>query len=174
MSKAYREEKERKKKVNMRQWCQRPGEVDEKGNPLYVTQQDHKNRCDINRVIRRYTRTGTIQHVSTFEKQFGDVTGIDFKSAMDLTVAAQQTFDELPAYVRKEFQNDPGKLLEFMEKPENRERAIELGLIDQTWTPETDGLGEHITDDSQRRHIEGVPDPKPAPPKKSGQKQKSD
>ena len=40
--------------------------------------------------------------------------------------------------------NMEGELLHFMENPENRQEAIELGLINQAWTEETDGLGEHV------------------------------
>lgn len=128
----------------MQEWCRRPGKRDENGDLVYVTQQSEKEKCDINHIIRRFTRTGVIDRVSKFEARFGDTRGVDFTDAMNLVTHAQQAFEELPSKIRKRFSNDPGKLLEFMENPNNRDEAIELGLINQRWTPETDGLGEHV------------------------------
>ena len=42
---------------------------------------------------------------------------------------AEASFMEMPAKVRAEFDNDPGKFVQFFEREENRERAVALGLI---------------------------------------------
>lgn len=128
----------------MRLHCQRPGKVDEDGNILYTTEQFHKKECDVNEIIKKYDKTGLISHISGFEAEFGDMTGHDFKQAQDLILGAQAQFNQLPAEIRKRFDNSPENLLEFMEHEENRAEAIELGLINEKWTPETDGLGEHV------------------------------
>lgn len=122
----------------------------EDGKMIYITQQDHKDQCDINLIIPKYQKSGVITHVADFEAQYGEFLGIDFKQANDLVIGAKNKFNELPSEVRSYFKNDPGKLLEFMENPDNRDKAIELGLIDRAWTPETDGLGEHIKSPEQR------------------------
>lgn len=144
----------------MREYCQRPGEFDEDGNPVYFTEQHHKDQCDVNKIIAKYDKTGLIQHVSRIEAQFGDVTGLEFKQAMDLVVDAKALFDDLPSNIRNRFQNNPEFLLRFMEDPGNRDEAISLGLIKETWTEETDGLGEHIRDDSERVEKPDLEDPK--------------
>ena len=131
-------------RLQMRLWSNRPGKVDEFGMPIYTTQQSQKDETDINKVIRRYTRTGTIERVSKFEAKFGDATGGDFRDALELVTNAKESFYELPSNIRKRFDNDPGKLLAFMEDPLNRDEAITLGIIDETWTAATDGLGEHV------------------------------
>lgn len=130
--------------IAMRQQCQRPGKKDEKGNILYFTEQHHKNECDVNQIIKKYDRTGLIMHVSNFEHKFGDMTGDDFKKAQDMIANAKSSFESLPSNIRKEFKNDPSELLKFMENPGNRDKAIELGLIDPGWTEATDGIGEHV------------------------------
>lgn len=148
MSKAYREltgqEMPVVTTVEMREHCKRPGMVGDDGKPLYTTEQGHKKECDINHIIAKYDRTGLISHISKFEGQFGDVTGPDFKDAMDLVTRSQAMFNQLPVDIRNYFDNSPEKLLGFMDNPDNRSKAEELGLIDKRWTLETDGLGEHV------------------------------
>lgn len=134
----------------MRMFFQQPGKSDENGKPIYFTEQSHKKECDINNIIRKYDKHGIITHVSKFEASYGDLTGLDFKQAKDLVINAQNSFNELPANIRQYFENSPEKLLTFMEDPQNRDKAIELGLIQNDWSPATDGIGEHIKNDSER------------------------
>lgn len=140
----------------MRQACQRPGDLDEEGNLIYITEQSHKDNCDVNKIIKKYSKTGLINHVSQFEASYGDALSMDFKQANDFVIGAQKKFDELPSNIRKRFKNSAYELLEFMEHPENRPEAIKLGLIRGDWTSETDGLGEHIKDDSERKKVENT------------------
>jgi len=146
MSIAYAEKygTEKISKEEMRDWVKRPGKHDEDGKPLYTTEQHHKKECDINCIIKKYDKTGLINHVSKFEAKYGDFTGMEFSNMQNIVANANSAFQELPAEIRSRFKNNPKNLVEFMEHPENREEAIKLGLIDEKWTPETDGLGEHV------------------------------
>lgn len=130
----------------MRLLCQRPGRKDADGNTVYFTEQSHKKECDINEIIRKYDRQGVILHVNRIEAKYGDMSGFDFRSAHDLVFNARNMFMDLPSDIRKRFQNDPGSFIEFMEDPDNRNEAIELGLISGDTPPESDGLGEHVVD----------------------------
>ena len=152
MSNAYAEQLAKSKKVNMRKWCQRPGSKDENGNTVYFTQQSHKDECDVNKIIAKYDKTGLISHVQKIEARYGDVTGVDFRKAQDLYLNAQAMFDSMPAEIKKRFNQSAGEFLEFMDNPDNRDEAIELGLIEHDVTPETDGLGEHVKkEDDQKK-----------------------
>lgn len=145
MSLAYAEEaKKTKGKVNMRKWCQRPGAKNKKGETIYFTEQSHKEECDVNNIIQKYDRTGIITHVSKIEARYGDCTGADFRAAQDLYLNAQKMFDDLPAHIKKRFNQNAGELLEFMDDEKNRDEAIELGLIHESTPAEKDGLGEHV------------------------------
>lgn len=148
-------------KEQMREYCSRPGRLDEHGKPLYTTEQSHKDTCNINKIIRKYDKTGLIRHVSTIEAKFGSLSGDDFKTMVDRVMEARRMFNELPANVRKRFENDPGKLLEFMEDGANRQEAIDLGLIDQQWSEGTDGIGEHAVrdEDGNLTELDGIPQP---------------
>ena len=148
MSKVYREtlttQPKTKRSAKMRTLCQRPGKTDKNGNIVYFTEQSHKSQCDVNKIIAKYDKHGLLQHVSRFEAQFGDVSGIDFKEAQDLVAKAKSSFNDLPSEIRNRFKNSPQELLAFMDDPNNRDEAIKLGIIDPRWTIDSDGLGEHV------------------------------
>lgn len=155
---AYRENGNKKlTKTQLRKLLCKEPRVNTDGSPLYFTEQSHKNQCDINKIIPQYDRTGLLNHVNKMEYQFGDLTGEDYKTMADKVIQAQRAFDDLPSKIRTEFDNSPQKYLEFFNDPSNRDRAIKLGLIRSDWTPETDGLGEHINDESERRIKEPEP-----------------
>lgn len=128
----------------MRDYCKRPGKVDENGNIIYMTEQHHKKECDINNIIKKYDRTGLISHVSKMEAKYGNMTGLDFKNAHDMVINAKEEFNKLPSEIRKRFRNSPEEFLRFFEDENNRQEGIELGLINPNWTEETDGFGEHV------------------------------
>lgn len=92
--------------------------------------QSFADDCDINKILAKYKTTGVIDHVTNNGQYVDCPTGLDFHDAQNLIIAAQQTFDELPAHVRKEFGNNPAQFLSFVENPENVERMRELGLTD--------------------------------------------
>lgn len=134
----------------MREHCKRPGKQDENGKPIYFTEQAHKKECDVNNIIKKYDKNGLITHVSKFEAKFGDVSGVDFQAMQEKVANAQSMFNQLPVEIRSEFENNPAKLLKFMDNPDNRDRAIELGLINKDWTEDTDGLGEHVLENEHK------------------------
>lgn len=95
------------------------------------TDQSFKESCDINTIIRQNKRGEEITHVAREMREMGDFNpSMDMKTALDQVNAATESFMELPSYIRKEMGNSPVKFLEFIENPENRERAITLGLIE--------------------------------------------
>lgn len=95
-----------------------------------AAEQSHKAACDINKIVRRFQKTGAIEHQTKHEARYDDMTGTDFHTAMNLVTNAQTMFNELPANVRKRMDNDPGKFLDFVQDPANKAEAIELGIMD--------------------------------------------
>lgn len=93
------------------------------------TQQQFKKECDINEIVRRFGLTGQLPENPRMPVS-GDFTGVsDFTSAMQMVTEAQGAFMEFPAEVRAQFSNDPARLIAFLEDGNNREKAIEMGLI---------------------------------------------
>lgn len=96
-----------------------------------MTKQSFRDECDINSIMARYEKDGVVDHLARVPAQWGDFTdALDYHSAMSIVVQAEERFAALPASVRKRFGNDPAQMLEFLEDPDNRLEAIELGLVD--------------------------------------------
>ncbi|AXL15312.1 internal scaffolding protein [Microviridae sp.] len=81
--------------------------------------------------MAKFQRTGLIKHINEHEPQYGDVSGDTFYDSMLIVARAKSMFEELPSTVRREFDNDPGKFLSFVENPENEGKLIEMGLANQ-------------------------------------------
>ncbi|QKI28939.1 VP3 [Kummerowia striata gokushovirus] len=95
-----------------------------------LTKQSFRDECDINNIMRRYEATGTIDHINRRQPQYGDFSDVSsYQEAIDIVTRAEELFSELPARVRDRFNNDPNNLLEFMADPNNKDEAMELGLI---------------------------------------------
>lgn len=106
------------------------------------TRQSFKAECDINNIMQRFSRTGVFDSVNRQPGRYGDVSGFSYQAAMDLVVAAQAQFAELPSKVRNRFRNDPQEFLSFMENEENRDEAIKLGLIERPKEPPQSPQGD--------------------------------
>lgn len=100
-----------------------------KSNQPTKTEQSHENETNINKIIKRYQKTGMLP-ISNKTAMYGDFTGsIDYHEANNRIATAKTNFLALPSDLRKRFDNDPGKLLDFLQDENNRQEAIELGLI---------------------------------------------
>lgn len=94
-----------------------------------MTKQSFREESDINQIIKRFEKTGMIT-VAQREGFFGDVSDIrDYKEAVDLVQRADALFMEMSAEIRARFDNDPEKMVLFLDDEANRAEAEELGMI---------------------------------------------
>ena len=95
-----------------------------------MAEQHFKEECDINNIVQRYQETGVLPQGNR-EPLFGDFAEYpqDLQSSQAYFDKAGEAFMQLPATLRKEFDNSPVKLLEFLHDERNRDRAVSLGLI---------------------------------------------
>lgn len=94
-----------------------------------ITEQSHKDTCDIHTIMRKYEKTGLIEHVNTRGAEYADYCDApDFKEAMDYIANANSLFESVPARIRDQFHNNPAEYLEFMTDPSNLEKIREMGL----------------------------------------------
>ena len=113
-----------------------------------LAQQHMKDECDINVIVERFGVTGQLPQ-SPVSPSYGDFSGVtDYHSALNQINATMDDFMSLPAQLRVRFDHDPVKLLQFLQNDENRDEAIQLGLIDgqpvaepivSTETPKAEG-----------------------------------
>lgn len=101
-----------------------------------MTRQSHKEECDINTILSRYSLGGLVS--KRRDAFFADVSEVptDFREALDLVDSSRRAFLQLPSQLRARFGNDPAQLLDFLRDPANREEAIELGLLEKPVPPE--------------------------------------
>jgi len=104
--------------------------IDEENENL--TEQSHKKDCDINEIVDRYEKTGYIDpFIDKSGGVYGDFTQYrDYQENLNTVVRAQEAFALLPAEVRKKFENNPVKLMQFMADDKNYDEAVQLNLLD--------------------------------------------
>lgn len=94
-----------------------------------LAQQHYKEECDINTILQKFSISGILPE-APLSPRYGDFSGIgDYHTALNRVLAAQDEFEALPAPIRARFENDPAKLIEFLEDENNRPEAEELGLV---------------------------------------------
>lgn len=69
---------------------------------------------------------------ATREPRFVDLPSESYHQMLNKVSEIKTKFAMLPARVRTMFGNDPGQMLRFIEKPENREKCVRLGLVPMT------------------------------------------
>ena len=104
------------------------------GEP-YLVEQSHKAECNINKIIKRHGLdiVSKVTAMRSHLYQFDDVTGNDFQEAMNIIIKAQDEFESMPSQLRKQFDNDPAKFLDFVQNPDNMPVMVEMGPADRDW-----------------------------------------
>ena len=115
-----------------------------------LTQQHCRDECDINFIVERYGVTGQLPVNNTPAPTYGDFTGVfDYRSALDAVMAADEAFMALPAKIREQFDNDPALLVDFCSDPDNRSKAMEIGLIPPSAPLERVSVPEPVVPESE-------------------------
>ena len=111
------------------------------------TEQTHRDTCNINTIMQKAVSQGVMPLNERIAKaSYGDFTEVGSFQHMQNTVKqAESEFMALPSHIRSFFKNDPGKLIDFLQRPENKKQAILLGLIKPTPTPAPEPVPEPVT-----------------------------
>jgi len=92
-------------------------------------EQSHKDEVNINNIVKRAGGMELIAKVNALKQfEFDDVTGNDFQESMNAIIKARDTFEQVPSEIRKQFDNDPAKFMDFVHNPENAQALIDMGL----------------------------------------------
>lgn len=93
-------------------------------------QQHFKDECDINIIMKKYKRSGLIDHVNRYQGTYSDLSNpVDYQTAMQIVIDAQEAFESLPGNIRKRFGNDPEEFLQFVNDEANIDEMRSLGLL---------------------------------------------
>lgn len=102
-----------------------------------MAKQSMRDETDINNILRRYVKSGSLTHLAQNPGQFADVSEIgDYRSALEQVRSAEATFMNLPARVRTRFNNDAAEFLDFVTTPGNEDELKSLGLWAEGKAPE--------------------------------------
>lgn len=95
-----------------------------------ATDQSFKDECDINFIMKKYQKTGLLDHVNQYQGHYGDFSEApDYHTALNKMNEAQEMFLTVPSSIREIFNNDPGEFLEFVLDSDNEQEMRELGLL---------------------------------------------
>jgi len=121
-----------------------------------LTRQEFADECDINNLMAQYEKTGFLpSHTNPLEPRYLDVSDVpDLMHAHHVLQEATASFMSLPAIVRRDFDNDPIKFINFAENPENIDKLREWKLAPPKPVPPAP------------QEVRIVPDPEAPPPAK--------
>lgn len=107
-----------------------------------MTKQAFRNECDINNILKTYANTGVITHLNTNQPSYMDLTNIDpdYLQTLNSINSASDSFLQLPALLRKKFDNDPLTFLSFVTNPANADELVNLGLATKKPEPIVAGV----------------------------------
>lgn len=101
-----------------------------------MTRQEFSADANINTIMERFKKTGMLP-VNVQQPRYMDLTSTpNLQTAMNTMIEAEKSFMTLPAKVRKEFDNNPVKFVEFATNPENLPKLREWGLAAPEKAPE--------------------------------------
>lgn len=102
-----------------------------------LTRQEFADECDINAIMERYERVGVVNHYSSREPKYLDLSEVpDLHTALGVMQQAEEAFMSLPAVVRREFENRVEDFVEFASDPENLPQMRTWGLAPPEKAPE--------------------------------------
>lgn len=95
-----------------------------------MTQQQFKDECDINTIVKNFGLTGQLPD-NYQPPMSGDFTEVmTFEEAQNAIRAATEQFMAMPAQIRERFDNNPQKLMDFLDRNDDtaKAEALELGI----------------------------------------------
>jgi hypothetical protein len=92
------------------------------------TKQAFKDSCDINKILKKAQKQGTLSHLLKYpEAVYGEFDGeMDLLTAHGRIERAQQIFDDLPSEIRSEFKGNALEYVKYVNDPANKGRLAEL------------------------------------------------
>lgn len=91
---------------------------------------------DINKIIAKFKRTGTLPVLTDNLGQFVDTTTVgDYQHCQEVVRLADEKFNSYPSEFRRRFNNDAKQFLEYVENlsknPQLIDEAVSMGIIEK-------------------------------------------
>lgn len=137
----------------------RPPQVGLSCPELSRTQQQFLEESDINVIVAKYGNMEGFVDPSIPRKSkpmFGDFASLgDYQEHMNSVLKVKEIFDDLPANIRVQFDNDPAIFAQFASDEQNVSKLVELGVIDAVQTSVLSDVADNadisasVTDDKK-------------------------
>ena len=115
-----------------------------------LTKQAHRDECDVNKIIAKYRKTGVIEHLNNNPQNFDYAPGVDFQEAVELVQQGEDQFNQLPASIRTQFDNNTSDFVDFVSNPANHEEMIKMGLIVPTASQMPENVSEDVSEQNEQ------------------------
>ena len=125
-----------------------------------MTEQHHRESVEIHHIFRKYKAQG-VDLFNTEIIQSGAVDFVDFpdfQEAQNMIARGEEIFAAVPAAIRDDFDNDPGKFIEFMQDAENIQAIHDYGF-DHSYLGE---LPDQVPANAPPAEPSPAPEPAPA------------
>lgn len=95
-----------------------------------MTKQAFKDEVDINKIVKQFEKTGMVEHLNENQPFYGDVSELKgYQEALNVVNEADALFMAMSPAIRERFDNDPAKMIRFLEDPKNNKEAVDLGMV---------------------------------------------
>jgi len=88
-------------------------------NQPSMTKQSLKDDADVNKIIKRYNKTGVLPNMNKLESIYGQITSQDLQDALNKVDSSYEAFSEVPSDIRAQFGNDAGAFIDYATNPQN-------------------------------------------------------
>jgi hypothetical protein len=97
-----------------------------------MCQKHFQDECNINNILKKYRKTGIIDHVTKARLVYGDFNQYkDAAQNLDKVAKAQQLFEQLPAELRNEFKNSIPGFFDYISQAKNFDQCVAWGIFDK-------------------------------------------
>ncbi len=128
------------------------------------TKQCHADECNINKIMARFDKTGTISHLAKYQPVYADYSDFDFHEQTTKLTKGREIFDDLPAEVRREFGQSPAAFFKFVNSAENiEELSTRLPLLAKPGTQLPQVSSPTADNDRARADADKAAPPGPEP-----------
>lgn len=95
-----------------------------------MAQQQYKESCDVNNIMKKYEQTGIVTHLAAGQGRYADLGDpVDLMDAKMRVIRAESAFMALPADLRAKCGHDPANFLKMLKDGSNDAELIKLGII---------------------------------------------
>lgn len=117
-----------------------------------LTQASDAEDADINVIMARYGQTGLLPAIN-IQALTGDFSNVvDFREAQERIKEANDEFAKVPADLRRRFDNDPQRFIEWVTNDENKDEAIKLGYRTRAPEPEPEKIMKvHVVNENPKK-----------------------